>query len=148
MFEDLEVSKHPKYGTELTRGRRGNGWCRSKIRQHKLECGLKNTLNAILTTGVFFNKDKNRLVWFNSMWHRKFWRRVFNRRLRHIEDIPNYGSYRKKFFLELNCDMIRLVHHGIKKVGRECKEKIVTTKYYESQVRPTWLQWSSIYGRT
>ena len=39
MFDVLEENKHPKYGTELTRGRRGNGWRRSKTRQHRLELG-------------------------------------------------------------------------------------------------------------
>lgn len=32
MFEVLEENKHPKYGTELTKGRRSNGWRHSKTR--------------------------------------------------------------------------------------------------------------------
>ena len=44
MLNELEVNRHPKYGTELTIGQRGNGWRRSKTRQYKLERGYKNTL--------------------------------------------------------------------------------------------------------
>jgi hypothetical protein len=47
----------------------------------------------------------------------------------------------------LNCDMISVCYHGIMTPRREHKEKVVTTKYHEKQVRPTCLQWSSIYGR-
>jgi len=147
MLNEPEVNKHPKYGTEVTRGRRSNGWLRSKTRQHRLEQGLKNTSNEIWTTGVFFDEDKNRLIWFSNLWHRKFWRGVFNRRLRHIEDIPDYGSYRKNFFLELNCDMISIGHHGIKKSPRKRKEKMAVVKCHERQVRATRLQWVPIYGR-
>ena len=148
MFEVLEENKHPKYGTEITRGRRGNGWRRSKTRQHKLELGYKNTPHRhIWITGVFFNEDKNRLVWFSNLWHRKFWREVFNRRIRHIKNIPDYNFYRRLFYLVLNCDMISLGYHGIVKPCREYKEKVVTTKYHENQVRPTRLKWVSMYGR-
>ena len=148
MFEVLEENNHPKYGTEITRGRRGNGWRRSRTRQHKLELGYKNTPHRhIWITGVFFNEDKNRLVWFSNLWHRKFWREVFNRRIRHIKNIPDYNFYRRLFYLVLNCDMINLGYHGIMKLRREHKEKVVTTKYHENQVRPTRLKWVSMYGR-
>ena len=147
MFDDLEVNKHPKYGTEVTRGRCSNGWLRSKTRQHRLEQGLKNTSNEIWTTGVFFDEDKNRLIWFSNLWHRKFWRVVFNRRVRHIKNIPDYNFYRRLFYLVLNCDMISLGYHGIKKSRREWKEKMAATKYHERQIRATRLQWVPIYGR-
>lgn len=46
--------------------RRSNGWCRSKVRQHRLEIGLKNNTNRLWTTGVFFDEDKKRLMWFSN----------------------------------------------------------------------------------
>lgn len=78
MFE-IEENKHPKYGAEIARGRRSNGWHRSNVRQHKLELNLCNTSNFIWTTGVFFDENKDRLVWFSNLWHRRFWRIIFNR---------------------------------------------------------------------
>ena len=147
MFDELELNKHPKYGAAITKSRRGNGWRRSKNRQHKLELGLDNTSNRIWTTGVYFDEDKERLLWFNNLWHRKFWRVIFNRRLRHINDIPNNNFYRKIFYLVLNCDMVSVGWHGIKKSRREFKEKIITTKYHERQIKSARLQWTPIYGR-
>ena len=148
MFDVLEENKHPKYGTELTRGRRGNEWRRSKTRQHRLELGYKNTSHRhIWITGVFFDEVKNRLLWFSNLWHRKFWREVFNRRVRHIESIPDYNFYRRLFYLVLNCDMISLEYRGIMKPRRECKEKVVSPKHYEKRIKPTRLQWASMYGR-
>ncbi len=106
----LEINKHPKYGTEPARGRRGNGWRRSK-----LVLGYKNTpQHHIWITGVFFDGDKNRLVWFSNLWHRKFWREVFNRRVRHIKNIPDYNFYRRLFYLVLNCDMVSLGYRRTK----------------------------------
>ena len=144
----VRENKHPKYGTKIIRGRRSNGWWRSKIRQHILELGYKNTpQHHIWITGVFFDEGKNRLVCFSNLWHRKFWRMIFNRRVRHIKNIPNYNFYRRLFYLVLNCDMISLGYHGIMKHRRKYKEKIVSTKYYEKRIRPTRLKWVSMYRR-
>lgn len=147
MFDEFEFNKHPKYGTAIKKSRRSNGWLRSKNRQHKLERGLANTSNLIWATGVFFDEDKERLIWFNNLWHRKFWRENFNRRIRRMKNIYDNNFYRKLFFLALNCDMVKVTYHGIKKSRREWKEKIVNTKYHARQVRASRLQWTPIYGR-
>ena len=148
----VEINNHPKYGTEIEKSRRSNGWRRSKIRQHKLEISLKNNSNRLWTTGVFFDEDKQRLIWFSNLWHRKYWRENFNRRIRHIENISDYNFYRKLFYLVLNCDRIilhcnRVSYNGIKKSRRKYKEKIISNKYRESQVKTNRHQWTPIYGR-
>lgn len=132
--------------------RRSNGWRRSKIRQHRLEMGLKNNTNRLWTTGVFFNEDKKRLVWFSNLWHRKYWRENFNKRLRHIKNIADYNFYRKIFYMVLNCDRIslhcnRVSYHGVKKSRQQVCKKIVPQKYYEPFVRTKRLTWVSVYGR-
>ena len=148
----FEINNHPKYGTEIEKGRRSNGWRRSKIRQHKLEISLKNDSNRLWTTGVFFDEDKKRLIWFSNLWHRKFWRENFNRRIRHIKNISDYNFYRKLFYLVLNCDRIslhchRVSYNGTKKSRRKYKEKIISNKSYESPVKTNRHQWTPIYGR-
>ena len=153
MIEKLEINKHPKYGTELTRGRRGNGWRRSKTRQYRLELGYKNTPHRhIWITGVFFDEVKNRLLWFSNLWHRKFWRIIFNRRVRHIKNIPDYNFYRRLFYLVLNCDRIslhcnRVNYHELKNYCPKICKKIVTKKYYEPSIRTKRLKWLPVYGR-
>ena len=84
--------------------RRSNGWLRAKIRRHRLWKKYDNRTRKIWTTGVYFDEDKRRLCWFNNLWNRKYWRRNFNHRLRHKKFIPNFGAYRKFFYLVLNCD--------------------------------------------
>ena len=148
MLGEFKVNKHPKYGTELTRSRRGNGWRRSKIRQHRLEVRFKNTpQHHIWITGVFFDEDKNRLVWFGNLWNRKFWRIIFNRRIRHIKNIPNYNFYRRLFYLVLNCDIVHIIYHKIKNSQQQYKEKSLTAEHCERQIRATRLQWASMYLR-
>ena len=68
MFDKSELNKHPKYGTALSKNRRGKGWFRSKNRQHKLERELSNTSNFIWATGVFFDENKDRLIKFNNFY--------------------------------------------------------------------------------
>ena len=125
----VEINSHPKYGTGIEKGRRSNGWRRSKIRQHKLEISLKNNSNGLWTTGVFFDEDKKRLIWFSNLWHRKFWRGNFNKRIRHIKTISDYNFYRKLFYLVLNCDRIslhcnRVSYNGIKNLVESIRKKL------------------------
>ena len=132
--------------------RRSNGWRRSKVRQHRLEIGLKNSTNRLWTTGVFFDEDKKRLIWFSNLWHRKYWRENFNKRLRHIKNIADYNFYRKIFYLILNCDRIglyfkRVNYHERKNYCQQVCKKIVTKKYYEPSIRTKRLKWLPVYGR-
>ena len=132
--------------------RRSNGWRRSKVRQHRLEIGLKNSTNRLWTTGVFFDEDKKRLIWFSNLWHRKYWRENFNKRLRHIKNIADYNFYRKIFYLVLNCDRIslhynRVSYHDLKNYCPKICKKIVTKKYYEPSIRTKRLKWLPVYGR-
>ena len=132
--------------------RRSNGWRRSKVRQHRLEIGLKNSTNRLWTTGVFFDEDKKRLIWFSNLWHRKYWRENFNKRLRHIKNIADYNFYRKIFYLVLNCDRIslycnRVNYHELKNSCQQVCKKIVTKKYYEPSIRTKRLKWLPVYGR-
>ena len=148
----VEINNHPKYGTEKEKCRRSNGWRRSKIRQHKLEISLKNNSNRLWTTGVFFNEDKKRLIWFSNLWHRKYWRENFNRRIRHIKNMSDHNFYRKLFYLVLNCDRIslhcnRVSYNGIKKSRRKYKEKIISNKICKSQEKVYRRKWTPIYGR-
>lgn len=83
---------------------KGNGWLRSKVRQHRLRQKYANRTHRIWASGVYFDEDKRRLCWFNNLWNRKYWRGVANRRLRHKKNVPNYGAYRKFFYMILNCD--------------------------------------------
>ena len=143
----FEANKHPKYGAEPAQRRRGNGWRRSKTRQHKLECSVRNTSTQFWTTGVFFDEDKNRLVWFSNLWHRKFWRITFNRRIRHIKNIPDYNFYRKIFYLILNCDMVSLGYHGEMKPERKLKLKNPSEIHSNKKIRPHQLRWFKMYGQ-
>ena len=109
-----QINKHPKYGNVNSLNRRSNGYFRSETRNHRLKLKFQRRDNKIWTTGVFFDRYKNRLVWFSNLWHRKYWRGVANHIVRHTEDVPDYGSYKKLFYMVLNCDMIHLMGHDIK----------------------------------
>ena len=109
-----QINKHPKYGNVKSLNKHGNGYFRSRTRNHKLKLKFQSRSNETWTTGVSFDKVKNRLVWFSNLWHRKYWRGVANHRVRHNEDVPDYGSYKKLFYMVLNCDMIHLMEHDIK----------------------------------
>ena len=129
------------------KNRKSNGWQRSKCRQHKLYQKYLNSDNKIWTTGVYFDTDKKRLCWFNNLWHRKFWRRIFNRRLRHIKKLPNFGGYRKIFYLVLNCDRISLGYHGELKPARRPKIKLPRRKIQNKNIRPPKLRRLKFYQR-
>ena len=107
-------NKHPKYGNVKIMNRHSNGYFCSRTRNHRLKLRYQSRSHFLWTTGVFFNRNKNRLVWFSNLWHRKYWRGVANHRVRHNEDVPDYGSYKKLFYMVLNCDMIHLMGHDIK----------------------------------
>ncbi|MBQ7704403.1 MAG: hypothetical protein IJT73_03105 [Selenomonadaceae bacterium] len=130
------------------KNRRGNGWQRSKIRRRKLYKKYLNGNHKIWTTGVYFDTDKKQLRWFNNLWHRKFWRRNFNRRLRHKKFLPNFGGYKKIFYLVLNCDIVGLGYHGELKLARRPKIKLPRLKIFNKKIRPRQLRWFKIYQRS
>lgn len=101
-----QINKHSKYGNVKSLNRHSNGHFRSRTRNHRLKLKLECENNAIWTTGVFFDDDKNRIVWYNNLWNRKYWRGMANRRIRYSEDVPDYGSYKKFFYMVLNCDNV------------------------------------------
>ncbi len=138
MFEE-KINKHPKYGT-ICKNRHSNGFYRSRKRQHKLEKKFKSMSNQIWVTGVFYDEEKGRLVWFSNLWHRKYWRGIANRRVRRQKEFLQNGGYKKFFYMVLNCDIVHLISHDINMKERKTMTiKIIDNKKIYDYVRKSVL---------
>jgi len=96
MKEFEKFNAHPKYGDIAPKSNHGNGHKRSRCRNKKLK-SLYGSQKDYLHTTVYFSDTRQCLKEVHALRSkiRKFAKNISNRKIRHNDNIPNYGSYKK-----------------------------------------------------